>query len=50
MNTRPYSSKVLALCRLTLIGMGLYFVLLRPALLREDASYDRQAEGRNVDV
>ena len=39
MNLRPYSWKVLALCGLALIGMGLYFVLLRPALLPEDARY-----------
>ena len=34
---RPYSSTLLALCGLILIGMGLYFALLRPALLPEDA-------------
>jgi hypothetical protein len=39
MNPRPYSSRVLALCGLILIGMGLYFVLLRPALLTEDVRY-----------
>ena len=36
MNLQPYSSRVLALCGLILIGMGLYFVLLRSALLPED--------------
>jgi hypothetical protein len=39
MTPRPYSSRVLALCGLILIGMGLYFVLLRPALLPEDVRY-----------
>lgn len=39
MNLRSYYWKVLALCGLALIGMGLYFVLLRPALLPEDARY-----------
>ena len=39
MNPQPYSSRVLALCGLILIGMGLYYVLLRPALLPEDTRY-----------
>jgi hypothetical protein len=39
MNLQPYSPKVLALCGITLIGMGLYFVLLRPTLLPEDTRY-----------
>jgi len=39
MNPRPYSWKVLALCGPILIGVGLYFVLLRPALLPEDVRY-----------
>jgi hypothetical protein len=39
LKARPYSSTLLALCGLILIGMGLYFVLLRPALLPEDAHY-----------
>jgi hypothetical protein len=39
MTRRPYSSRVLALSGLILIGMGLYFVLLRPALLPEDVRY-----------
>jgi len=39
MNLHPYSSRLLALCGLILIGMGLYFVLLRPALLQEDTRY-----------
>jgi len=39
MNLQPYSSRVLALCEIILIGMGLYFVLLRPTLLPEDIRY-----------
>ncbi|MDF2701580.1 MAG: hypothetical protein K0S10_524 [Rubrobacteraceae bacterium] len=39
MTPRPYSSRVLALCGLILVGMGLYFVLMRPALLPEDVHY-----------
>jgi len=39
MNLQLYSSRVLALCGLILIGIGLYFVLLRPALLPEDTRY-----------
>lgn len=39
MRLRPYSSTVLAICGIILIGMGLYFVLLRPALLPEDTRY-----------
>lgn len=39
MTLRPYSSRVLALCGLILVGMGLYVVLLRPALLPEDTRY-----------
>ena len=39
MNPQPYSSRVLALCGLILIGMGLYVTLLRPALLPEDVRY-----------
>lgn len=34
---RPYYGKLLALCSLAPIGMGLYFVLSRPALPPEDA-------------
>ena len=36
---RPYSSTLLALCGLILIGMGLYVALLRPTLLPEDARH-----------
>ena len=39
MKPRPYSSTLLALCGLILIGMGLYFVFLRPPLLPKDARY-----------
>ena len=39
MTPQAYSSRVLALCGLILIGLGLYFALLRPALLPEDVSY-----------
>lgn len=39
MSLRPYSSALLAFCGLILIGIGLYFVFLRPALLPEDTRY-----------
>jgi len=44
MNTRnntnkPYSSTILALCGIILIGLGFYFVFLRPPLLPEDPRY-----------
>ena len=39
MKVKPYSSAVLALCGLALIGVGAYFIFLRPALLPEDARY-----------
>jgi hypothetical protein len=39
MTPRPYSSRVLVLSGLILIGIGLYFVLLRQALLPEDVRY-----------
>jgi hypothetical protein len=39
MKQRPYSSTVLALCGLILMGMGLYFVFLRPPLLPEDLRF-----------
>jgi len=35
----PYYPKVLALGGLVLIGIGLYFIFLRPPLLPEDARY-----------
>ena len=34
---RPYSATILAAYGLILIGIGLYFILLRPAFLPEDA-------------
>lgn len=39
MNVKPYSSAVLAFCGLVLIGVGAYFIFLRPPLLPEDARY-----------
>lgn len=39
MNLRPYSATVLALGGVTLMGLGLYFALLRPPLLPEDPRY-----------
>ena len=39
MKLQPYSSKVLALCGIILMGIGLYFVLFRPPLLPEDVHY-----------
>jgi hypothetical protein len=35
----PHSSIVLTVAGVTLIGMGLYFILLRPSLLPEDVRY-----------
>ena len=39
MNFRPYSSTVLAFGGILLIGLGLLFLLARPALLPEDSRY-----------
>ena len=39
MKLYPYYPKVLALGGLVLIGIGLYFIFLRPPLLPEDARY-----------
>jgi len=39
MKVKPYSSAVLALCGVALIGVGAYFIFLRPVLLSEDARY-----------
>ena len=39
MTPRPWSSWVLALGGLILIGLGLYFIFVRPALLPEDPRY-----------
>ena len=38
-NCKPYSATVLALAGVTLAGIGLYFIFLRPALLPEDLRY-----------
>ena len=38
-SVKPYSSAVLAICGVALIGIGLYFIFLRPVLLPEDARY-----------
>ncbi len=39
MKVKPYSSLVLAVCGVALVGIGLYFIFLRPVLLPEDARY-----------
>ncbi|MEP6895031.1 MAG: hypothetical protein ABI986_05435 [Chloroflexota bacterium] len=39
MQVKPYSSSILAFGGIILIGLGLYFVFLRPALLPEDPRY-----------
>ena len=40
MNTKPYASSILlALNGLILMGLGLYFIFLRPALLPEDPRF-----------
>ena len=39
MKYRSYSSAVLALCGLILMGLGLYFIFLRPSLLPEDLRF-----------
>ena len=39
MTGKPYSSTVLSVCGLVLIGVGAYFIFLRPVLLPEDARY-----------
>lgn len=39
MNLKPYASTLLTVCGIILMGMGLYFALIRPALLPEDISY-----------
>lgn len=36
---KPYSSTILVLCGIILMGLGLYFVFLRPPLLPEDPRY-----------
>lgn len=37
MSLRPYSATILAACGLIMIGIGLYFILVRPSFLPEDA-------------
>ncbi|MEO7991328.1 MAG: hypothetical protein ABI663_17385 [Chryseolinea sp.] len=39
MNLKPYSSIVLSISGLLLVGMGLYFLFIRPPLLLEDTRY-----------
>ena len=39
MNLKPYASALLTVCGIILMGMGLYFALIRPALLPEDIRY-----------
>jgi hypothetical protein len=39
MKFKPYSSSVLALAGIILMGLGAYFVFLRPPLLPEDPRY-----------
>ena len=39
MKLRPYSSAMSALCGFILMGMGFFFVFLRPPLLPEDIRY-----------
>jgi len=39
MNRHPYYPKALALGGISLVGMGCYFLFLRPPLLPEDARY-----------
>ena len=41
MRARPYSAMILGVCGVILIGMGFYFLLLRPPFLPEDARYVR---------
>ncbi len=39
MNFKPYSSTLLTVCGIILMGIGLYFALIRPELLPEDFRY-----------
>lgn len=36
---RPYSATILVACGTILVGLGLYFFMMRPPLLPEDARY-----------
>jgi len=38
---RPYSAMILGVCGVILMGIGFYFLLLRPPFLPEDARYVR---------
>ena len=38
-NLKPYSSSFIALAGFLLMGMGVYFIFLRPSLLPEDLRY-----------
>jgi hypothetical protein len=38
-NLKPYASTLLTVCGIILMGMGLYFALIRPELLPEDILY-----------
>lgn len=42
---RPYSATILMACGLILFGLGLYFMLIRPPFLPEDARYTGAALG-----
>ena len=39
MNLKPYASTLLTVCGIILMGIGLYFALIRPELLPEDIRY-----------
>ncbi len=39
MSFKPYSSTLLTVCGIILMGIGLYFALIRPELLPEDIRY-----------
>lgn len=39
MNLKPYALALLTICGIILMGMGLYFALIRPALLPENIRY-----------
>ncbi|HLG41088.1 MAG TPA: hypothetical protein VI461_15510 [Chitinophagaceae bacterium] len=42
-NLKPYSATALSLAGLLLVGMGLYFIFIRPPLLPEDLRYTGSA-------
>ena len=39
MSFKPYSSTLLTVCGIILMGMGVYFALIRPTLLPEDIRF-----------